>query len=215
MLRIRVDFPKQKVVNMLAEYEDYLEETGLVDIKDVKRRNKINLKHCENDEEVKSITEGDEDNDPTAPKIDFNDIPGIQTTRGISYHNVLKDMITRMELDGTLGKRRDYGRATVQGKFNEKRDEEYYYNLDDEFIDDNALMNNDSMLKDFSQQELINGEDDIEKYYNQFEFLTDGQMKNYSSVLKAKKRKRLEDEQISDPKINEKLVQLEKAVNEK
>ena len=38
MLRIKVEFPKQKVVNLMGEYEDYLEENGFLDIKDVKRR---------------------------------------------------------------------------------------------------------------------------------------------------------------------------------
>lgn len=118
-----------------------------------------------------------------------------------------------MELEGTLGMRREYGRTTQGGKINEQKDEEYYYNLDDEFIDDNELVNNESIHKDFSQHELIN-EDDHQKFYEKFEFLTHSEIKNYSSYLKAKKRKRMEDEEISDPKINEKWVQLEKAVHE-
>ena len=124
-------------------------------------------------------------------------------------------MITRMELEGTLGRRREYGRTIKGGKMNERKDEEFYYNLDDEFIDDNELVNNESMHKDFSQQELQNTEDDLEKFYNKFEFLSNDEINNFSSVLKARKRKRMDAELISDPKISEKCTQLEKAVKER
>lgn len=45
MLRISVVYPEQKVINLIANYEDYLEETGLIDIKEVKRREKLQNGH--------------------------------------------------------------------------------------------------------------------------------------------------------------------------
>jgi len=211
MLRINVDFPNQKVVNLIAEYEDYLEETGLLDIKDVKRRK--NLQNYNDEEDAKSVDEGDEKE--LNAKLDPSDLADIPVgTKNLGYYDVLKGMITRMELEGTLGKRREYGRTTKGGKINEQKDEEYFYNLDDEFIDDAELVNNESMNKDFSQHELANGDESIEKFYNNFEFLPCNKIKNFSDTIKAKKRKRMEDEQISDQKINDKMSQLEKAVHE-
>lgn len=211
MLRVEVKFPHQKVVNLIGEYEDYLESTGLLDVKDVKRRNNLQQKSNE-DEDVKSVEEGDEK--AVDFKVDPKDLHTIPMgTKNLGYYDVLKGMITRMELEGTLGKRREYGRTTKGGKINEERDEEYYYNLDDEFIDDNDLVNNESMHKDFSQNEIQNDED-LDKFYNNFEFLPTNTIEKFSENIKARKRKRMEDEKISDPKINEKMAQLEKAVNE-
>lgn len=211
MLRIEVKYPEQKVVNLIGEYEDYLEATGLLDVKDVNRRKNLNQNP---DDDAKSAEEGDENdvkNQKFDPKEELRNIsPGV---KNLGYYDVLKGMITRMELEGTLGRRREYGRTTKGGKINEERDEEFYYNLDDEFIDDGELVNNESMHQIFSQQE-INAEDDLEKFYQSFEFLPCNKIEKLSENIQARKRKRMEDEQISDPKINEKMLQLEKAVHE-
>jgi hypothetical protein len=202
MLRIEVNFPKQKFMYLIDEYEDYLESNGLVDIKDVQRRKNIQKS---NDDDVKSAEEA---NDADI-KFDPNELKQLPiSNKNLGYYDVLKGMITRMELEGTLGKRREYGRTVKGRKLNEERDQEFYYNLDDEFIDDNEIINNESMHRDFSQQELV--ESDIENY----EFLTCGQLQKLGDNIQARKRKRFEDEQISDIRIDEKMSQLEKAVRE-
>lgn len=212
MLRIDVNFPQQKVVNLIGEYEDYLETTGLLDVKDIKRRNNIQQKSAEEDEDSKSAEEGDDKG--LDAKIDPKDLVEIpRGTKNLGYYDVLKGMITRMELEGTLGKRREYGRTTQGGKINEERDEEYYYNLDDEFIDDNELVNNESMHKDFSQND-IHMDDDVERFYQNFQFLGPNEIENLSKNVIQRKRQRMEDEQIADMKIAEKMMQLEKAVKE-
>lgn len=172
---------------------------------DVKKTNKPS------DEDAESAEEGDE-NDVKMDPTEMGKIP--VGTKNLGYYDVLKGMITRMELEGTLGKRREYGRTTKGGKINEERDQEFYYNLDDEFIDDGELVNNESMNKDFSQQEIVHPDDDLDRFYHSFEFLPCSKIEKFSENVKARKRKRMEDEQISDPKINEKMVQLEKAVQE-
>ena len=213
MLRIEIKYPQNKVVNLMGEYEDYLEENGLLDVKDVKRRNNIQKK-SEEEEDAKSVAEGEENRvDFKIDPHDLNEIP--QGTKNLGYYDVLKGMITRMELEGTLGKRREYGRKTKGGKINEERDEEFYYNLDDDFIDDGELVNNESMNRDFSQQEFNNDNDaDLDKFYHNFEFLPWETISKFSETIKARKRKRMEDEEISDEKINEKMALLEKAVHE-
>lgn len=197
----------------MGEYEDYLEENGFLDIKDVKRRNNLQKK-SEGDEDAKSIEEGEGDKDDF--KIDPRDLNEIPSgTKNLGYYDVLKGMITRMELEGTLGKRREYGRKTKGGKINEERDEEYYYNLDDDFIDDGELVNNESMNRDFSQHEFnYDWDNDLDKFYQNFEFLSCSTIEKFSESIKARKRKRMEDEEISDLKINDKMSQLEKAVHE-
>ena len=202
MLRIEVNFPKQKFMYLIDEYEDYLESNGLIDIKDVKRRNNIQKS---NDDDAKSAEEAN-DADVKFDPNDLNQLP--ISSKNLGYYDVLKGMITRMELEGTLGKRREYGRTIKGGKINEERDQEYYYNLDDEFIDDNEIINNESMHRDFSQQEPV--ESDVENY----EFLPSEQLQQLGENIQARKRKRMEDEQISDVKIDEKMSQLEKAVKE-
>jgi hypothetical protein len=202
MLRIEVSYPKQRFMNLMDEYEDYLESNGLIDIKDVKRRNNIQKS---NDDEVKSAEEAND----IDIKFDPNDVKQIPiSNKNLGYYDVLKGMITRMELEGTLGKRREYGRTVKGGKINEERDQEFFYNLDDEFIDDNEIVNNESKHIDFSQQELA--ESDIENY----EFLPSEQLQQLGDNIQARKRKRMEDEQISDVKIDEKMGQLEKAFKE-
>lgn len=202
MLRIEVNFPKQKFMYLIDEYEEYLESNGLIDIKDVKRRNNIQKS---NDDDVKSAEEANE----ADIKFDPNELKQLPIcNKNLGYYDVLKGMITRMELEGTLGKRREYGRTVKGGKLNEERDQEFYYNLDDEFIDDNEIINNESMHRDFSQQELV--ESDIENY----EFLPSEQLQQLGENIQARKRKRMEDEQISDIRIDEKMSQLEKAVKE-
>ena len=132
--------------------------------------------------------------------------------RNTGYSYVLKEMITRIELDGTLGKRREYGRKTEGKKMNEERDQEFYYNLDDAFIDDGEIVNNESMNRDFSQQEHL--EDDLGRFLLNFEFLPSDKLQKYGENIQARKRKRMEDEQISDERINDKMEQLEKAIHE-
>lgn len=167
MLRIEVKHPQQRVLNLIGEYEDYLEETGLVDLRDVKRRNNLQQNSDEN-EDAKSVAEGEEQAVEEKPPVFEEKHPLGGRTFG--YNDVLKKMITRLELEGTIGRRREYGRKTKGFKINEERDEEYYYNLDDDFIDDKDLINNESMNRDFSQQEFHN-EEDVETFYKNFEFL--------------------------------------------
>lgn len=262
MLRVEVSYPKQKVIDLIGEYEEYLESTGKMDIKqftrtftpqapkdgasgtkkpieltskglikefgkdairkmgplekdeskeDEKSKENETVKSNEDDDDKSEIdAEGDEDIKPDfrAPPDDVKYIP--KNTNNLGYYNVLKGMITQLELDGTLGTRGDYGRTVKGGKINEGKDEEYYYNLDDEFIDDNELVNNESMHKDFSQVEVQN----LDDFYDTFEFLPCNTIEKFSEIIKARKRQRIEDEQIDDPKINEKCNQLEKAVKE-
>jgi hypothetical protein len=188
---------------MMEEYEDYLETNGLVDEKDVKRRE--NLQQISNDDQdIESANEeeskdGNEDQHPLPIHSPFS-MDFISKPKNHGYYNVLKGMITRMELDGTLGKQREYGRTTKGKKLNEGKDEEYYYNLDDDFIDDQELNKNESNFKDFSQHEVINNNDQDEE----FEFLPGDQIHYYSEIVKERKRKRLEAEEIDDEKIKEK-----------
>lgn len=187
MLRIHIDFPRQRSVNMMEEYEDYLEANDLVDEKDVRRRQ--NLQQISNeDQDMDSANEeeskdGNEDQVPLPAPPSFG-INFMAKPKNHGYYNVLKGMITRMELDGTLGKQREYGRKTQGKKLNEGKDEEYYYNLDDDFIDDQELNNNESNLKDFSQHEVINNNDQDEE----FEFLPGDQIHNYSEIVKERKK---------------------------
>ena len=69
MLRIQIDFPRQKSVNMMEEYEDFLESNGLVDEKDVRRRQNLQQNSNE-DQEMESANEEESkegNEDPNAP----------------------------------------------------------------------------------------------------------------------------------------------------
>jgi len=142
MLRIEVEYPENKVLNLKAEFEEYLEDNGLVDMRDNNSKNNplsfgLKNKTGEVSNEGDDIAEeGDEPEAKFNPK-DFMAKPIGQDNYG--YSNVIKGLITRIEQEGTLGKRREYGRATKGKKMNEERDQEFYYNLDDDFIDDGGI----------------------------------------------------------------------------
>jgi hypothetical protein len=45
-------------------------------------------------------------------------------------------MSARLELTGVLASRKDIGRTVKGKKFNQQKDKDSYYDLDDDFIDD-------------------------------------------------------------------------------
>ena len=74
------------------------------------------------------------------PDINAFEGPELNKKRGGFYHGVLKNMIARLELEGTLATRKEIGRSEKGRKYNQEKDADVFYDLDDKFIDDNELM---------------------------------------------------------------------------
>lgn len=151
------------------------------------------------------------------PEQAFNPLELNKKHKKFDYHSVIKGMISRLEMEGTLAEQKSIGRTEKGKRFNCEREREDYYDLDDNFIDDEeALLCNDSMsqLIQPRQPSSINPEEELSKFYDRFKFLPVDEVKNEMENIQARKRQRIEKEKISDEKITEKMKQLEKAVHE-
>ena len=62
--------------------------------------------------------------------------------------------------------------------------------------------------------EISNSEESHDVFYSRFGFLTDKDMQHFMEIQQAEKRQRLEDEQIDDEKIAEKVALLEKCIQQ-
>ena len=183
MLRIEVDFPSNKVVNLIDEYQEYLEENGLKDERSVWRE----LNNLEEDEDQKQEAGDDE----LMPEQAFNPLELNKKHKKFDYHSVIKGMISRLEMEGTLAEQKSIGRTEKGKRFNCEREREDYYDLDDNFIDDEeALLCNDSMsqLIQPRQPSSVNPEEELSKFYDRFKFLPVDEVKNEMENIQARKR---------------------------
>jgi hypothetical protein len=97
-------------------------------------------------------------------------------------------MIARLDQEGTLGQRKEIGRTEKGSKFNHDKEREAFYDLDDEFIDDEEMNNQDSMSHVIPHQEFFsNIEEANEKFFEKFKFVPNDKIKDMGNFLKQLK----------------------------
>ena len=94
MLRLEIEFPQIKVINLIDEYNEYLEEHGLEDEREYER---IKNQPLSDNQSAK------DDDDEQMPDIKFKEVdPDIRKKKNCHYHDKIKDLISRIERDGNI-----------------------------------------------------------------------------------------------------------------
>lgn len=79
------------------------------------------------------------------PDIKFKEVERTEKKKNCHYHDKIKDLISRIEWDGALANRREIGWTTKGNKYNFEKNNEEFYDLDDNWIDDGEAPCQDSM----------------------------------------------------------------------
>ncbi|CAI2383593.1 unnamed protein product [Moneuplotes crassus] len=192
MLRLSVNPKECKVLNMLGEFEEFLEGHNFADTRTTHGWN--------NQKKPDNTSDCDEDGPNNLPgRISEKHPLGVDqelpSMKNNTFGKKLKDLYERIERDGRLACEEDISRN--QRDTNMDKDKEDFYAADDTFIDDEEI-------KVEQDEELSDIEDDSQ-FYKSFKFVHSS---NIASLTKKKRTKKI-DGKIRDREINDRLSKLE------